>query len=103
MNRRNPSSGYREFDESFLRRLPFIKSALALGFTLEEIDDLLSLHVDPTTGCSEVRGCAIDKISEVDVKIRELQRIKGALSRIVSQCTGAGPIGECPIVEALGA
>jgi DNA-binding transcriptional MerR regulator len=97
--RRNPSSGYRDFDQGSLQRVRFIKGAQSLGFTLEEIVDLLSLRADPRTGCTELRERAVDKIDEVETKIKDLQQIKRALTEIVSQCTGEGPAGECPILE----
>lgn len=98
---RNPSSGYRDFDDEMLQRLRFIKSAQNLGFTLEEIDDLLTLRADPRTDCDQVKTRALDKLDEIEGKIRELRKMKRALAKVVDQCTGTGPAGACPILEAL--
>ncbi|MEK7281088.1 MAG: heavy metal-responsive transcriptional regulator, partial [Chloroflexota bacterium] len=72
-------SGYRQFDEEVIARLQFIQRAKELGFTLNEIKELLSLRVDPVTSCEDVRARAEVKIADVEDKIRTLQRVKKAL------------------------
>src|SRR5438445_10622353 len=57
-------SGYRQYQEDVVARLRFIKRAKELGFSLREIMELLSLRVDPTTRCAEVRSKAAAKISD---------------------------------------
>ena len=96
-------AGYRLYDDEAVRRIRFIKKAQYLGFTLEEILDLLTLRADPDTPCIEVRNRAVRKIDRVGDKIRELQRIKRALTKVAAQCTGRGPVSDCPILEALEA
>ncbi len=100
---RRSESGYRLYDDDAVRRIRFIKKAQYLGFTLEEILDLLTLRADPDTPCIEVRDRAVRKIDSVADKIRELQRIKRALTKVAAQCTGRGPVSDCPILEALEA
>ncbi len=97
---RSPS-GYRLFAGDALRRLHFIKQAQVLGFSLDEIGDLLSLRMQPGTTCADIRQQARRKIRTVDDKIRDLQRIKQALSKLAIACQGAGPTSECPILESL--
>ena len=94
-------AGYRLYDDDAVRRIRFIKKAQVLGFSLEEILDLLTLRADPDTPCIEVRDRATTKIDEVADKIRELQRIKRALTNVAAQCTGRGPVSDCPILEVL--
>jgi len=94
-------SGYRQFHPEVVRRIRFIRRAKELGFTLAEIDELLRLRVDPATTCADVRARAVEKISSVDGKIAELEGIRAALSRLAASCRGAGPAGECPILDAL--
>jgi len=60
----------------------------------------LELRVDPSTSCEDVRQKAEEKIEVVEEKIRELKKIKGALSALVTSCRGVGPEGDCPILEA---
>lgn len=94
-------SGYRHYPESVVPRLLFIKRAKDLGFTLNEIKDLLSLRLDPDTTCADVKQRAEAKITDVEEKMRTLRRMKKALVKLTESCSGRGPIDECPILEAL--
>ncbi|MCH7688451.1 MAG: heavy metal-responsive transcriptional regulator, partial [Planctomycetes bacterium] len=75
-------SGYRQYDEGVVDRLRFIRRAKELGFTLNEIKDLLSLRLDPTTTCADVKSRAEAKIDDIQGKIRTLQRMKKALVKV---------------------
>lgn len=96
-------SGYRAYPEATLDRLRFIRRAQELGFTLTEIGELLTLRLDPTTTAAEVKERAAQKIEEVEARIRDLERIKGALTHLAGRCSGGrGPTGDCPLLDALG-
>jgi MerR family copper efflux transcriptional regulator len=95
------ASGYRQYPESVISRLQFIKRAKELGFSLREIKELLSLRVDPTTTCSDIRERAEAKIADIEGKIQSLERMKDVLTGLTASCGGVGPVSECPIVEAL--
>lgn len=95
------ASGYRQYDEGVVRRLEFIRRAKELGFTLKEIKELLSLKLDPSTTCADVRERAETKIEDIESKIRTLQRMKRALVKVTKSCIGSGPTSECPILEAI--
>src|SRR2546425_6976159 len=69
-------SGYRQYGEDIVARLQFIRRAKELGFTLNEIKELLSLRLDPSTTCAEVKDRAQAKIADIEQKIRTLQRMK---------------------------
>jgi MerR family copper efflux transcriptional regulator len=92
-------SGYRQYPEAMIPRILFIKHAKTLGFSLKEIKELLLLKHDPKTPCSEVRKRAESKIEDIDEKIRTLQKMRKALSKLTKSCTGSGPARECPILE----
>ena len=94
-------SGYRQYSQSDLARLQFIKHAKELGFTLKEISELFSLRVDPNYTCADVKRRTEAKIVDVAGKIQALQKIKEALTHLAGLCWGSGPISECPILEAL--
>jgi MerR family transcriptional regulator, copper efflux regulator len=94
-------SGYREYPESVILRLRFIKRAKELGFSLKEIKELLSLRVDPTTTCSDIRERTTAKITDIDGKIQSLESIKHVLTELTTSCGGMGPLSQCPILEAL--
>ncbi len=94
-------SGYRQYSPDYVVRIHFIQKAKALGFTLEEIKELLLLRVDPQTSCDQVRERAEIKMAEMDKKIADLQKMKSALQMLTASCHSGGPKGECPILEAL--
>jgi len=95
------ASGYRQYSPDYVARIQFIKRAQALGFTLKEITELLSLRVDPHTSCDHVREKAEIKIKEIEKKIVDLQKMKSALQTLTASCQSGGPTGDCPILEAL--
>jgi MerR family mercuric resistance operon transcriptional regulator len=94
-------SGYRKYSDDTVKRILFIKHAKELGFSLHEIHELLSLKLDPVTPCSEVKNKAVIKIKDIEQKIKKLSNMKKALVKLTRACSGAGPVSECPILEAL--
>ena len=94
-------SGYRAYPPESVDRLRFIKGAQALGFTLEEIQELLELRVDESASSGEVRSRAQDKVAQINEKICALQEMRDALSHLIEQCSGEGPMSDCPILEAM--
>lgn len=94
-------SGYRLFSQHHVDQIRFIKRAQELGFTLSEIEDLLNLKLDEGTTCSEIKREAELKYQDVVSKIEDLHRIKVTLTDLIDSCTGSGPKGDCPILEAL--
>ena len=82
-------------------RIRFIKNAQELGFSLKEISELLGLRIDPDSTCEEVRLQAEIKVEDIAVKIRALQRMKTALTKLIQACNTSAPTAECPILEAL--
>ncbi len=98
---RRKESGYRLYPSNTVTRIQFIKHAKELGFSLKEINELLTLRLDENTPCSEVKSRAEDKISDIEGKIKSLQEMKKALVKLTKECSGRGPISECPILEAL--
>ncbi len=94
-------SGYRQYSHEMVTRIQFIKHAKELGFSLKEIDELLSLRLDPKTPCLEVKKRTEAKISDIEEKIKSLQQMKKSLVKLKAACNGQGFINECPILEAL--
>src|SRR5438094_8050761 len=70
------TSGYRMFPSEAARRLRFIQRAKQLGFSLREIQELLSLRVAPPTKSIEIRARAEAKISDIEAKIKSLESMK---------------------------
>ncbi|MGI9042098.1 MAG: MerR family transcriptional regulator [Gemmatimonadales bacterium] len=94
-------AGYRKYSSEVVLRIRFIKRAQELGFTLEEIAELLALRVRHGGACGEVSRRTKVKIAVVQQKLRELERLKRALERLVEACRRRAPTAECPILEAL--
>ena len=88
--------GVRRYGQNDVRRLRFIRSAQAAGFTLEQIAALIAL--DSTADRARARDLATERLAAIDAKIAELQRSRDALSRLAHEC-GAGSTGPCPIIS----
>jgi Hg(II)-responsive transcriptional regulator len=98
--RRTPA-GYRQYTEDAVTRLRFIKHAQDLGFSLQEIQDLLGLRVRHGAACDTVERKTRQKIEVVQQRIRDLQRMKRTLEQLAAACTARRPTDDCPILEVL--
>lgn len=96
-----PRRGHRKYPERTVAELRFIRRAQELGFSLREIDELLALRLDETADRAEVKARAEAKVSEIEGKLRDLQRMRDALVQLVATCSGSGTTRECPILEAI--
>jgi MerR family transcriptional regulator, copper efflux regulator len=94
-------SGYRSYTPDAVRRIQFIRRAQQLGFSLNEVGDLLRLRVDPEMSCSQVKQRAEAKIADIERKIENLRSMQQALVTLAETCSGAGPISECPFLDAI--
>jgi MerR family mercuric resistance operon transcriptional regulator len=94
-------TGYRQYRPEAADRLAFSKRAQDLGFSLEEIAELLALRVSHAPACGTIEARACDKITVVERKIAELTRMKRTLERLTAACQSREPTSECPILEAL--
>ena len=94
-------SGYRMYSEEDFTQLAFIRHAKVLGFTLNEIKELLELRVDAKSNCEEVRAQTEAKIHDIDQKIVYLQRIREVLTKLADACHHRKDTGECPILDAI--
>ena len=95
------ASGYRDFPAATVQRLNFIRRAKALGFSLEEIRELLQLSADRGRGVAGVKASAEAKLRLVEERIAELQRMRDGLRELVRACPGHGELKSCPILNAL--
>lgn len=95
------ASGYRHYNESVISRLRFIRRAKDLGFTLEEIRDLLALSADRHRGVKAVKQRAQQRLASIDARIAELMRIRKGLEQLIEACPGHGDPEYCPILQAL--
>jgi len=96
-------AGYRYYSEADVRRVDFVKTARNIGFSLEDIGQLLSIRVDKKShSCQEVTDITQHKLNEVNAKIEELQSMQQTLQILLESCCG-GPENatHCSIMEAL--
>lgn len=94
------AGGQRRFDEEHVAHIRFVKRAQQLGFTLEEIRELLSLRASPDAG-EEVREKTEAKIREVEAKIADLRRIRQKLVELAEACDTHGAPEDCLVLHAL--
>ncbi|MGW8288272.1 MAG: heavy metal-responsive transcriptional regulator [Desulfobulbales bacterium] len=94
-------SNYRIYPEEEVARLRFIKKAKSLGFTLNEIKELMFVRHDPHATKADIKSRTLAKIEDIEEKIGDLTRIKTALEHLASSCDGHGSLEECPILKAL--
>lgn len=100
---RRSAANYRLFPPEAVKVVRFIKRAQELGFSLKEIEELLSLRAIPEAQCVDVRNLAQEKIRDIDTKIATLQAIRDVLATLLIECPGEAPIQQCPILETIAA
>lgn len=96
-----PATGFRTYDDEVVRRIRFIRQGQKIGFSLREIEELLSLRADPSADSADVRDRAVAKLDEVDRKMRELGRVREALRELIAACPGHGALRKCSILKSL--
>lgn len=89
----------RRYSQTDFSRLRFIKSAQRLGFSLEEIAQLLKL--EDGAHCHEARALAEEKLADVRARLADLRRIESALAQLVRDCRRAQATVACPLIGAL--
>ena len=80
------TSGFRTYSEEDAQRIVFIKKAQDLGFTLNEVKELLELNTKPRQTCGTVKTKTQAKIAEIEEKVADLQRMKASLERLANAC-----------------
>lgn len=94
------ASGYRLYDEGHVRRLRFILRGRELGFSIEDIQGLLTLVDGGNETCAEVKARTERHLADVRTKIADLRRIERVLAKTVAACSG-DDVPECPVLDAL--
>ena len=95
------ASGYRDYLDADVDRLRFMRRAKGLGFTLQEIRELLSLTALAEDDMSALNARAQAKLQDVEGRIQSLIRVRDALQSLVTACPGHGALNRCPIMAAL--
>ena len=94
-------TNYRRYPETAIQQVRFIKRTQRLGFSLNEIADLLFLRKNPQMSRAAVKARAEVKLEDIEAKIQHLTEMRDALAHVTALCDGKGPIDGCPILHAL--
>lgn len=93
------TSGYRVYDLECIQRITFIKRAQDLGFSLDEIRDLLALRVSSVRSREKVRTKTREKIKNIQEKIVYLRKLESTLKELLAECEHGKESSPCPILE----
>lgn len=96
------ANGYRSFSENDLHKLAFLGRARALGFSIEDCRNLLTLYEDRSRASADVKQIAKAHLTRIDQKLAELQEMRATLAGLVSACAGDHR-PDCPILADLSA
>ena len=94
------AGGHRLYGHDLVRRLNFVRRSRDLGFSIEEIRELLRLVDGGSYTCAQVERLARDHAREIRCKIADLRRLQRVFETMAAQCTG-GAVPDCPIIDAL--
>jgi len=93
-----PASGYRRYAADTVERIRFIKRAQGLGFSLDEIRELLALG---DGHCDDVRRVAERQRALIAARIADLYAMQQTLDTLIDDCRQSHPAGYCPLIESL--
>lgn len=94
-----PYGRIRRYGQADVARVKFVKSAQRLGFSLDEVGQLLRL--EDGTHCSEAAELAALRLADVRVRLADLERMETALSKLVGECNARRGKVSCPLIAAL--
>ena len=94
-------SGYRTYAVDDVHLLQFIARAKQLGFSLQEIRELLELSNARDTDVASVKAATEKKLRDVERRLAEMTRIRDGLRTLIERCPGHGSPEDCPILGAL--
>ena len=92
--------GYRLYDSDHLKRLTFVMRSRKLGFSMAQIEKLLSLVDENQLTCHEMHQQTMAHVGDIQSKIADLKRLETVLTQIASKCSD-GTVHDCPILDAL--
>lgn len=92
--------GFRHYPPQFVERIKFVKRSQELGFTLKETKDLLGLRIKSHAKCGDVLVKTEEKIQEIDLKIKDLKKMKRSLEKLADCCEDPNiALSDCPVLE----
>ncbi len=96
----NIDSGYREYSEEDILKLKFVGKARKFDFSIDECRELLSLYENKNRTSKDVKKLTLEKIFQIDEKLKQLQNLKDELIYLADNCHGDDR-PNCPILDAL--
>lgn len=94
------ANGYRDYSERDLETLRFIQRARAVGFSVEEVRDLLGLYHNPSRRSHDAKLLVLDKLEHIETQLRNLREMRATLKELASRCAG-DESPECAILDQL--
>lgn len=94
-------SQYRVYEDEYLENINFIKNSQELGFTLEEIKDLVQVKFQNCAIGKDVKILVQEKIEKINCELEKLKSQKKFLEKLDSNCSGKMPVDDCPILNTL--
>jgi len=98
--KKNISTGYRNYTMEEITKLKFVGKARKFDFSINECKELLSLYEDENRTSKEVKKITLEKISQIDNKLKDLNELRKELSFLANNCHGDEK-PNCPILEEL--
>ena len=98
---RRAGNGYRDYSDTDVHRLRFVRRARDFGFSMDQIEALLALWSDQTRPSKDVKAIALAHVAELDEKISHLKSLRNTLAHLADCCHGDSR-PQCPILEDLG-
>jgi MerR family transcriptional regulator, mercuric resistance operon regulatory protein len=95
------SGGYRDYPDAAVDLLRFIKRAQELGFTLDEVEELLHLDAGGPESCDAARALTEARKADLEARIADLQRMRDSLTELVATCDLPRPDRSCPLLAAI--
>ena len=95
------TGGFRYYPDSLVDRIRFIKRAQELGFSLEEVSELL--HLEDGADRASIRDIATSRLSQIEHKLSDLRRMQRVLKHLVTECEHTSADLPCPIIDTLAA
>ena len=99
---RTGAGSYRQYGPADAERLRFVRRARELGFSLDEVRELLTLAAgDPERPCGDVNQIAHTHLAQVDAKLAQLRALRRELNRLIEACDRDAPLADCSLLSAL--
>ncbi len=95
------AGNYRMYDDESLRRLRFIRSAQAIGFTLNDVKVLIAIPTSSALSCRRVQALIEARLAEIEQKLRDLRHVQRVLKSALSKCRQSERARCCHVIDSL--